>query len=43
MLIVERLAEGWLCHYNSLRPHSALGGRPPISRLARDNLLGSDS
>jgi transposase InsO family protein len=33
----------WLCHYNSLRPHSALGGKPPISRLARDNLLGNDS
>lgn len=37
-----RAMPSWLCHYNSLRPHSALGGRPPISRLARDNLLGSD-
>jgi transposase InsO family protein len=33
----------WLCDYNSLRPHSALGGKPPISRLNRDNLLGSDN
>ena len=33
----------WLCHYNSLRPHSALAGKPPISRLARDSLLGNDS
>jgi transposase InsO family protein len=33
----------WLCHYNSLRPHSALGGKPPVSRLVRDNLLGSDT
>jgi transposase InsO family protein len=24
----------WLCNYNSRRPHSALGGQPPISRLA---------
>ncbi|SEM75723.1 integrase core domain-containing protein, partial [Nonomuraea pusilla] len=23
----------WLKHYNTARPHSALGGRPPISRL----------
>lgn len=29
---------GWLHQYNHHRPHSALGGRPPISRL--DNLPG---
>lgn len=29
---------GWLHHYNHHRPHSALGGRPPINRL--DNLPG---
>ncbi|MFI9558048.1 integrase core domain-containing protein, partial [Nonomuraea endophytica] len=23
----------WLQHYNTQRPHSALGGRPPITRL----------
>ncbi|MFI5035704.1 MAG: integrase core domain-containing protein, partial [Acidimicrobiales bacterium] len=23
----------WLTRYNYRRPHSALGGRPPISRL----------
>jgi transposase InsO family protein len=28
----------WLHHYNHHRPHSALGGHPPISRL--DNLPG---
>lgn len=33
----------WLCHYNSLRPHSALAGKPPISRLPRNNLLGNDT
>lgn len=33
----------WLCHYNSQRPHSALGGKPPITRLARHNVLGSDN
>ena len=37
-----RATPAWLCHDNSLRPHSALGGKPPTSRLARDNLLGSD-
>jgi transposase InsO family protein len=29
---------GWLHQYNHHRPHSALGGQPPISRL--DNLAG---
>ena len=33
----------WLCHYNSLRPHSALAGTPPISRLPRNNLHSNDS
>ena len=37
-----RAMPAWLCHYNSLRPHSALGGKPPVSRLVRNNLLGSD-
>jgi len=25
--------DGWLTHYNTARSHSALGGRPPVSRL----------
>jgi transposase InsO family protein len=33
----------WLCHYNSKRPHSALNGKPPISRIVRDNVLGNDT
>jgi transposase InsO family protein len=33
----------WLCDYNSHRPHSALGGKPPITRLNKDNVLGNDS
>jgi len=33
----------WLCDYNHCRPHSALGGKPPISRLPKDNLLGNDN
>lgn len=33
----------WLCAYNSRRPHAALGRRPPISRLPKDNLLGNDN
>jgi transposase InsO family protein len=31
----------WLDHYNTRRPHSSLGGRPPISRV--HNLLGQDN
>lgn len=33
--------QDWLHHYNCHRPHSALGGQPPISRLAlgQNNLL----
>lgn len=32
----------WLCDYNTRRPHTALGGRPPISKLA-DNLRDNDT
>ena len=32
----------WLHDYNTARPHAALAGKPPISRLPRDNVLGSD-
>jgi transposase InsO family protein len=32
----------WLCSYNTRRPHSALGGQPPISRLPKDNVIGND-
>ena len=32
----------WLHDDNTARPHSALGGKPPISRLNRNNVLGSD-
>jgi transposase InsO family protein len=31
----------WLDHYNRQRPHSSLGGQPPISRV--HNLLGQDN
>ena len=33
----------WLHGYNRLRPHSALGGKPPFTRLAKDNLHSNDS
>jgi transposase InsO family protein len=33
----------WLHDYNQHRPHSALAGKPPISRLALNDLLGNDS
>ncbi|RBY95081.1 hypothetical protein DQ237_15300, partial [Blastococcus sp. TF02-8] len=26
--------DSWLSHYNTARSHSALGGHPPVSRLA---------
>lgn len=30
----------WLEHYNCVRPHTSLGGRPPVSRLVHgDNLV----
>ncbi len=35
--------QSWIETYNHRRPHCALGGKPPISRIARDNLLGNDS
>ena len=33
----------WIHRYNHTRPHCALRGKPPISRIARDNVLGNDS
>ena len=33
--------EAWPHYYNHHRPHSALGGQPPISRL--NNLVGNDN
>jgi transposase InsO family protein len=33
----------WLHLYNVHRPHTALAGQPPISRLAMNNLLGNDN
>ncbi|WP_322948000.1 integrase core domain-containing protein [Methylobacterium durans] len=33
----------WIGAYNYTRPHTALGGKPPISRLTKDNLLGNDT
>lgn len=33
----------WTTSYNHSRPHAALGGRPPITRIARDNVLGNDT
>jgi transposase InsO family protein len=37
----NRALPHWLRHYNQRRPHSALGGQPPISRA--HNLSGQDS
>ena len=36
-----RYPSGSTNHYNQHRPHTALNGRPPISRLALNNLLGN--
>ena len=37
----NRALPHWLAHYNQRRPHSSLGGRPPISRA--HNLPGQDN
>ena len=37
----NRALPHWLRHYNERRPHSSLGGQPPISRAP--NLAGQDS
>ena len=37
----NRALPHWLRHYNERRPHSSLGGRPPISRA--HNLTGQDN
>ena len=37
-----RAMPNWLRAYNTTRPHTALGGKPPMSRIARDNVLGND-
>jgi transposase InsO family protein len=37
-----RAMPAWLCAYNHSRPHSALNGKPPISRLGKENLLVND-
>lgn len=37
-----RAMHPWLHAYNTLRPHSALKGLPPISRINRDNLHSND-
>jgi len=34
--------EHWRCHYNTIRPHSALGYRPPAPETrTRDNNLAT--
>jgi transposase InsO family protein len=38
-----RAMHPWLHAYNTERPHAAHNGKPPLSRLARDNLLGNDN
>jgi len=35
--------QSWVNRYNYSRPHTALGGRSPITTIAKDNLLGNDS
>lgn len=37
-----RAMHPWLHDYNTRRPHSALNGKPPLSRIQRDNVLGND-
>jgi transposase InsO family protein len=37
-----RAMHPWLHDYNTQKPHSALNGKPPLSRINRDNVLGTD-
>ena len=37
----QRLISRWMEFYNTLRPHSALGGLPPHTRLTNDDTRGS--
>ena len=39
----SRAMHPWLHAYNTLRPHSALKGKSPLSRIIRDNVLGNDT
>ena len=34
-----RMMPGWFEHYNAARPHSGIGGGPPLSRLPGGNNL----
>jgi len=38
-----RAMHPWLHAYNTAKPHSALKGLPPVSRVGRDNVLGNDT
>ena len=37
-----RAMHPWLHDYNTARPHSALKGKPPLSRICKDNVLDND-
>lgn len=39
----SRAMQPWITAYNHCRPHTALGGKPPITRIASDNVLGNDT
>jgi len=34
-----RMMPGWLEHYNAVRPHSGIGGQPPLNRLPGEHNL----
>jgi hypothetical protein len=38
-----RAMHPWPHKYNTERPHSALKGMPPLSRIKSDNVLGNDT
>jgi transposase InsO family protein len=38
-----RAMRPWLHDYNTARPHSAQKGKPPLSRINRDNVLANDT
>ncbi len=35
----KAIINAWVHHYNTVRPHSSLGGRPPAPETTRPNLV----
>lgn len=38
---VRQMADEWRNYYNTERPHQALGGKPPVKLLEKQNLISN--